>query len=134
MIDRLRAAATDTPAVGAAAVGTLLVEEPGLSVEAVYAYFGEADTRDTVRIVVAGESLGFLSRSAALGLIELGSRGFGFGSSDYVSVPGREFGAGISVLCPVPECDANPITVFAFDPKFPPSCPIHPGSALARAE
>jgi hypothetical protein len=132
MIDRLRAAATDTPAVGAAAVGTLLVEEPDFSVEAVYVYFGEADTRDTVRIVVAGESLGFLSRSAALGLIELRSRGFG--SSDYLSVPGREFGAGITVLCPVSGCEANPITVFAFDPKFPPSCPIHPGSALARAE
>jgi hypothetical protein len=46
-------------------------------IEAIATYFGEDDTRQEVRIVIAGDALGYLTRKDAQALIRLKPKGIG---------------------------------------------------------
>jgi hypothetical protein len=120
-----------SPAAPAGAVGTVLARDEGEALEALSAYFGAADDREMVRVVVGGEVLGYLARDRALDVIDLQSRGLGdssgwtlLGVSDYED---------IELRCDVPGCPANPIVAASFDETYPPSCPVHPEQPLTLA-
>jgi hypothetical protein len=124
-MDDLRSATT---ADGPADAGTVLAADDAGAVEALAAYFGASDDRVAVRIVVAGETLGFLERERALDLIELRTRGLG-DSSGWL-LPGVSYYAPIELRCVVADCPANPIFAAGFDEQYPPACPQHPGQPL----
>lgn len=127
----LRSATSPTAPEGAVAVGTVLAGDEREALEALSAYFGAADDRQAVRLVVGGEDLGYLERERALDLMKPQTRGLGdssgwtlLGVSDYED---------IELRCDVPGCPANPIVVATFDEMYPPSCPVHPGQRLTLA-
>jgi hypothetical protein len=126
-MDDLRSATTAT---GPDDAGTVLADDEGGAVQALAAYFGASDDRVAVRVVLAGEPLGFLSRDKALDLIELRTRGLGDASGWLL--PGVSYYAPIELRCTVAGCPANPIFTAGFDEQYPPACPQHPGHPLTR--
>ena len=127
----LRDAASPAPPKGAGAPGTVLASEDAEALQALAAYFGGDDDGLDARIVVAGETLGYVDRDSALDLIELQPRGTG--DSINAVLPGVSDYDDIELRCDVAGCPANPIVAATFDETYPPSCPDHPGHPLTRA-
>lgn len=128
---RLRAVVSAAPPKGAADTGTVIALDEGAAREALAAYFGAADERQAVSVVVAGEALGYLGRWQALSLFEVQSRDLG--RSGGWTLPGVSDYDGIELRCPVEGCPANPIVAASFDESHPPDCPRHPGQPLGLA-
>jgi hypothetical protein len=127
-MDDLRSATTPD---GPADAGTVLAGDAAGAIEALAAYFGASDDRVAVRIVLAGETLGFLERDRALDLIDLGTRGLGDAAG--WRLPGVSQYAPIELRCAVAGCPANPVFATGFDEQYPPACPQHPGQPLTLA-
>ena len=132
-MSELRSAMSPTAPAGAGAVGTVLARDEDGAFEALSAYFGAADDRHAVRIIVGGDDLGYLDRDHALDLMDLQSRGVGFGDSIGARLPGVSPYESIELLCDVPGCSANPIYEDTFDEMYPSTCPVHPEQTLRMA-
>jgi hypothetical protein len=109
----------------------VIAPDEGAALEALSAYFGAADERRAVRVVVGGEDLGYLERGQALALLDVQSREVGHSSG--WTLPGVSDYEGIELCCPVEGCQANPIFTGTFDERYPLDCPLHPGQALILA-
>jgi hypothetical protein len=123
------------PPLGAPAPGTVILNDSkgeildeGAATDLFAAYFGSDDTQMAVRVVASGDTLGYLSRTQALDLIELSSRGLGESIAQFL--PGMSTYAPISLRCPIGGCPANPIVAATFDVMYPPRCPEHPSQPL----
>jgi hypothetical protein len=130
--NRLSAAVSAAAPDGAGDIGTVLALDEGAALEALSAYFGAADERQAVRIVVGGEELGYVERGQALALLDVQSRDLGHSSG--WTLPGVSDYEGIELRCPVDGCPANPIFAGSFDETYPPDCPLHPGQTLNLAQ
>lgn len=87
-------------------------------------WFGADDDRDALRLVVDGADRGVLSRASAYMLAATDDRG-GFGSGDYLSMPGTSTGYKTLVLvCPHAGCQVQGAAL-SYDEDHPPRCPIH---------
>jgi hypothetical protein len=128
---QLRAAASAVAPAGVGDAGTVIARDEGAAMEALSAYFGAADDRRAVRIVVGGDDLGYLERERALALLDVQTRDLGHSSG--WTLPGVSDYEAIELRCAVEGCTANPIFADAFDERYPPDCPLHPGHPLARA-
>ena len=130
--NRLSAAVSAAPPDGAGDTGTVIALDEGAALEALSAYFGAADERQAVRVVVGGEELGYLERDQALALIDVQSRDLGHSSG--WTLPGVSDYEELELRCHVDGCPANPIVADSFDEMYPPDCPLHPGQKLTLAE
>jgi hypothetical protein len=129
--NRLSAAVSAAAPDGAGDIGTVLALDEGAALEALSAYFGAADERQAVRIVVGGEELGYVERGQALALLDVQSRDLGHSSG--WGLPGVSDYEAIELRCPVDGCPANPILAGSFDETYPPHCPVHSGQTLTLA-
>jgi hypothetical protein len=128
---QLRAAVSAAAPAGVGDVGTVLARDERAAMEALSAYFGAADDRRAVRIVVGNDDLGYLERERALALLDVQTRDLGHSSG--WTLPGVSDYESIELRCSVQGCTANPILSDSFDEAYPPDCPLHPGHTLTRA-
>ena len=131
MMHELRALVSPTAPDDAWNIGTALADDDAGAHEALSAYFGAADERQVVRVVVVGKELGYLTRDQALDLLDAQSRELG--DSSGWTLPGVSAYEVIELRCLVDNCAANPIFAATFDTAYPPDCPLHPGHALTLA-
>jgi hypothetical protein len=120
------------PPPGVALLETIMIEDERDLAAALFTFFGESDDREAVRLVVAGNEIGYVERDQLLSQMEQRHRGTGFGASAGFRVPGIEPYPTIRLHCPVPDCVMNPILAKTFDPEYPPHCPEHQEQVLER--
>jgi hypothetical protein len=131
-MQKLRALVSRAAPDDARDVGAVVADDDGGALAAMSAYFGAADERQAVRVIVGGEDLGYITRDQALDLLDAQSRDLG--QSSGWTLPGVSAYQTIEVRCPVKGCPANPIYAANFDTTYPPDCPVHPGHALTLVQ
>lgn len=91
-------------------------------------WFGRADDRAALRLVMDGVDRGVITRASIYDLTLTSDRG-GLGAGDYSTVPGHSVAyVPLLLVCPVPECHVRAAAV-SYDPDEPPQCGVH-GIAL----
>ena len=95
------------------------------------AWFGAERDRRAARLVLRGEDVGVIERSALYELV--GNRTLGWGDSIGSTLPGHPDWEPIELRCPIPDCPHSPAWVLSYDAASPPVCDVHPGEALRPA-
>jgi hypothetical protein len=102
-------------------------------VPGILAYFGADRERAVVRVLVAGEEVGYLARADVRGWIDQAH--LGPGDSAGATLPGRVPPGSwpqVELECPVDGCPDSPLVMLGYDEDDPPHCTLHPDERLRR--
>jgi hypothetical protein len=95
------------------------------------AWFGADTDRSGARLVIRGEDVGVIERTALYELVA--GRTLGWGDSVGATLPGDPSWEPIELRCPVADCPQSPAWVLSYDPEAPPECAVHAGTTLMPA-